>query len=284
MCIRVSRSLLVHEDQPLALEAARKHFESALKLDPNYAPALAGLSHVEGYYYRNLDSNPAYIRRAEQLARQALAIDPQLPEAHIAMARVFGENYYQYKQATSELRLAVQEQADNDLAWDMLSWSLAYETPAQPAEAEKAAREAIRLNPALSYAEYHLGRALYLQGRFPEAMAAFDRSEELAGNSAAANLGRSQALGAQGRYAEAITTITKNGVSKSMINNYWLSSYYAGNGEKEKALATLQKSFDYGFRDFTALDANPAFSSIRNDPHFAALVAKAKQTTAASTK
>jgi hypothetical protein len=64
-----------------------------------------------------------------------------------------------------------------------------------------------------------------------------------------------------------------------MINNYWLSSYYAGNGEKEKALATLQKSFDYGFRDFPALDANPAFSSIRNDTRFAALVAHAKETT-----
>jgi hypothetical protein len=69
-----------------------------------------------------------------------------------------------------------------------------------------------------------------------------------------------------------------------MINNYWLSSYYAGNGEKEKALATLQKSFDYGFRDFSALDANPAFSSIRNDPRFIALVVHAKATTPGSTK
>jgi eukaryotic-like serine/threonine-protein kinase len=279
----VGRSLLVHEDQPAALEAARKHFESALKLDPNYAPALAGLSHLEAYYYRNLDSDPLHLQRAEQLARQALAIDPQLPEAHVAMAGTFGQ-HYKYKEASSELRLAVQEEPDNALAWDQLSWTLGYDTPPQAVEAEKAAREAIRLNPALSYAQYHLGRALYLQGRFPEAMAAFDRSEELAGNSAAANLGRSQALAAQGRYADAVTTIMKNGVSKSMINNYWLSSYYAGNGEKEKALASLQKSFEYGFRDFTALDANPAFSSLRNDPRFAALVAHAKETTLSSTK
>jgi hypothetical protein len=109
-------------------------------------------------------------------------------------------------------------------------------------------------------------------------MSAFDRCEELAGNSAAANLGRSQALAAQGRYAEAITTLLKKGPSKSMINNYWLSSYYAGNGEKEKALSTLEKSFEYGFRDFSALDANPAFSSLRNDSRFVGLVARAKQT------
>jgi serine/threonine protein kinase/cytochrome c-type biogenesis protein CcmH/NrfG len=274
----VGRSLLVHEDQPKALEAARKHFEAALKLDPNYAPALAGLSHVEGYYYRDIDSNPAYLQRAEQLARQAMTIDPQLPEAHIAIARIFGENY-EYAEAISEGRLAVQEEPDNALAWDQLSWALGYETPPQPVESEKAAREAIRLNPTLSYTHYHLGRALYFQGRFPEAMAAFDRCEELAGNADAANLGRSQALAAQGRYSEAITTLLKNGPSKSMINTYWLSSYYAGNGEKEKALSTLQKSFQYGFRDFAALDANPAFNSLRNDPRFAALVAHAKETT-----
>jgi TolB-like protein/lipoprotein NlpI len=279
----LGRSLLVHEDQAAALEAARKHFESALKLDPNYAPALAGLSHVEGYYYRDIDSNPAYLHRGEQLARQALAVDPQLPEAHIALGRILGVNY-RYQEAIGEFRLAVQEEADNAFAWDLLSWALGYDTPAQPVEAEKTAREAMRLNPALSYAQYHLGRALYLQGHFPEAMTAFDRCEELAGNSDAANLGRSQALAAQGHYAEAIATILKNGVSKSMINNYWLSSYYAGNGEKEKALGTLQKSLQYGFRDFAALEENPAFKSLRTDPRFAALVARAKETTPTSAK
>ena len=212
-----------------------------------------------------------------------MAVDPQLPEAHIALGRILGVNY-RYKEAIGEFRLAVQEEADNAFAWDLLSWALGYDTPAQAVEAEKAAHEAIRLNPALSFAQYHLGRALYLQSHFPEAMAAFDRCEELAGNADAANLGRSQALAAQGHYAEAIATILKSGESKSMINAYWLSSYYAGNGEKAKALATLQRSFEYGFRDFSALDANPAFSSLRNDPRFAALVSRAKETTPIPTK
>jgi hypothetical protein len=115
-------------------------------------------------------------------------------------------------------------------------------------------------------------------------MAAFDRCEELSGNSNAANLGRSQALAAQGKFAEAITTLLKNGTPKSNINNYWLSSYYAGKGEKEKALATLRESFEYGFRDFAALDANPAFISFRNDPRFTALVAHAKASVPAATQ
>ena len=251
----------MHEDQPPALEAARKHFETALKLDPNYAPALAGLSHVEGYYYRDLDSDPAHLQRAEQLAKQALAIDPQLSEGHIALGRIFGLRY-QYSDAVREMRMAVQSEPDNALAWDMLSWAAAYKTPPDPTEAEKAARQSIRLNPSLGYAQYHLGRALYLQNRFPEAMAAFDRCSEITGSTAVANFGRAQALSFQKRYGEALSTMLHGRVMKTSIDFYWLSSFYAGNGDKEKALVTLQKSFELGFRDFAAIDANPAFSSL----------------------
>jgi len=55
---------------------------------------------------------------------------------------------------------------------------------------------------------------------------------------------------------------------KTGTDIYWLSSFYAGNGEREKALATLQKAFELGFRDFGAIDANPAFSGLRDDPQF----------------
>ncbi len=263
----IGRSLLDHEDQPASLEAARKHFEAALKFDPNYAPALAGLSHVEGYYYRDVDPNPIHQQRAEQLAKQALAVDPQLPEAHVALARFYGENF-KYADAVREARLAIEQEPDNALAWDQLSWALGYVIPPEPLEAEKAAREAFRLNPSMSYAQYHLGRALYLQGRYPEAMAAFDRCEELSGNTSGADLGRSQALAAQGHYSKAITTILKRGAPKSMIDAYWLSSFYAGNGDKEKAMAMLQKAFELGFRDLAAINANPAFNSLQHDPRF----------------
>ncbi len=56
-------------------------FELALQHDPNYAPALAGFAWVEAAYYRNLDSNPAHLQRAEQLAERARSIDAQLPAA-----------------------------------------------------------------------------------------------------------------------------------------------------------------------------------------------------------
>ena len=59
------------------LEAARKHFEEALASDPNYPLALAGLSILHSYYHWfNVDRTPERLRRAEESAQKALALDP----------------------------------------------------------------------------------------------------------------------------------------------------------------------------------------------------------------
>ena len=267
----IGRSFLTHEDQAKALESARKHFEAALQLDPNYAPALAGLSAVEGFYYRDVNSDPAALQRSEKLALQALAIDPQSAEAHISRGRNLGARY-QYRDAVMQFRSATQTEPDNALGWDSLSWALAYQTPPEAVESEKAAREAIRLNPALVYAQYHLGRALYMQGRFPEAMAAFDRCEELSGDSAAANLGRAQALGAQKRFTEAIAMMDRRQKRNATTDYYWRSSFYAGAEDRKNALANLRQALAMGFRDFAALNADPAFDSLRKDAEYQELL------------
>ena len=139
-------ALLVYEDEPDKLAAAEGHFEQALKLDPNYTLALAGLSYAEGLAYRDVSPDPVHLERAEQLARRALSIDPQLSEAHAALGHVYGFKY-DYHRAAQECREALRSQPQNALAWDWLSWALAYQQPPDTLESEKAAREAIRLEP-----------------------------------------------------------------------------------------------------------------------------------------
>ncbi len=272
------RALVDFIDQPKALESARTNYEKALQLDPNYAPALAGLSIVEGFYYRNLDSSEAHLRQARQLAERALAIDPQLAEADVALANVYGD-MFDYVHAAEKSREAAALEPDNAHAWDQLSWALGYEQPPDSAGAEKAAREAIRLQPSMFQAHYHLGRALMQQKRFPEAIAALEQAKSISPNSGTANFGLAQVYIAQGDYDRAITTLLSlpKADQSTPIAHFQLSSAYAGRGDKQKSLLELQKAVELGYRDSAAIKSNPHFDSLRSDPRFQKALSQASE-------
>ena len=107
-------------------------------------------------------------------------------------------------------------------------------------------------------------------------MAAFDRCEELNKDSNLANLGRAQALAAEGRYAEALTTMLKRREWNTASDVYWVSAFYAGSGDQGKALANLQKAFNLGYSDFPSIKENPAFDSLRDDARFKQLLQNSK--------
>jgi len=268
----IGRGLLLTET-PEKMEAARKSFEQSLKFDPNYAPALAGLSHVEGLYYRDLDSDPSRLARSTEFAKRALAADPDLGEAHVAMAQSYALNF-DYSRAVTELREATRLEPDNSLAWDLLSWALAYEQPPDAIEAERAAREAIRLQPTSAAAQYHLGRALLFQTRYQEAAVAFERAKDL-GSSNYENLGMAQLALAQGNYDQAIQYLsTRSLTKKTTMDQYWLAAIYSAKGDKDKSFAAMQQALQTGFRDFAALDASPYFANLRSDPRYQKLIAQ----------
>jgi serine/threonine protein kinase/Flp pilus assembly protein TadD len=262
-------ALVQFSDRRDKVEAARRDFEEALQSDPDYPLALAGLSFVEGQIYRNLDANPSHLQRAEQFAQRALAIDPQLAETHMALGTVSADKY-DYPDAAREFRTATQLDPENSYAWDLLSWALGYEQPPDAVGAEKAARESLRLEPALyPKTYYHLGRALMFQQRYAEAIAAFEhsRTDRTDPGDSFPDMGLGQVYLAQGDYDKALAALSKS-TRPAGINYFWLSAAYAAHGDKDKALATLQKAFETGFHDFAALDSSPYFSSLRSDPRF----------------
>jgi serine/threonine protein kinase len=169
-------------DDPQKLEVARREYEEALRLDPQYALALAGLSRVENFYYRNVDSDEAHLSRAEEFAKRALAVDPHVADAYVSLALVYGGKF-EYERSAEQAREATRLEPENVQAWVALSWALGYQQPPNATEAEKAAREAIRLQPSVMGAYYELGRALMLQGRFPEAIAAMEQAKQLSPSS-----------------------------------------------------------------------------------------------------
>lgn len=271
--------VLVMDETRDKLEAARRYFEQALQFDPNYGPALAGLCNVETFYYRDLDPDPSHLQRAQDFARRAIAADPELADAHVALGQTY-MLHYQYPQAVAEFRQATRLEPDNGFAWDQLAWALGYEQPPDALEAEKAGREAVRLAPSLPHAQYHLGRALLLQQRYDEATAAFRRSTSLGGN--LESMGMAQLFIAQGKYDEALKLLQNDLSAKTGLYLYFQAVAYAGKGDKQMAVVSLQKSFDAGFRDFPAIDAMPYFNSLRDDPRFRALIQRYKNDVAGS--
>jgi serine/threonine-protein kinase len=89
---------------------AEELFEQAIKLDPKFAAAFAGLSLVESSMYHNFDPTPGRREKARRNADEALRLQPDLPEGHLAL----GFSYY-YGDRDYERGLAEFEIAKRDL-------------------------------------------------------------------------------------------------------------------------------------------------------------------------
>jgi len=81
-------------------------YEQAIKLDPNFALAFAGLSIVESWMYHSYEPTLARREKARRNAEEALRLQPDLPEGHLAL----GYSYYygdrDYQRALTEFEIA----------------------------------------------------------------------------------------------------------------------------------------------------------------------------------
>jgi TolB-like protein/Flp pilus assembly protein TadD len=81
-------------------------FEQAIKLDPNFAAAFAGLSMVESWVYHNSDPVPSRREKARVNADEALRLQPDLPEAHLALGFCYYYGDRDYERALAEFDIA----------------------------------------------------------------------------------------------------------------------------------------------------------------------------------
>jgi TolB-like protein/tetratricopeptide (TPR) repeat protein len=91
-----------------ASEDVIKMAEKAIELDPTFAPAYSFLSDLYGYLAltTNMTGGEAYIQ-ARQLAVKALDLDPSLPIAHAAMARIHFQFEWDWNGAEDEFQRAL---------------------------------------------------------------------------------------------------------------------------------------------------------------------------------
>lgn len=90
------------------LKQSAQLYERAIELDPNFALALARYSQLESWMLRTHDASPDHREKARTLAERALQLQPDLPEAHLAMgfSYYYGDN--NYEAALKEFEIAQQ--------------------------------------------------------------------------------------------------------------------------------------------------------------------------------
>jgi TolB-like protein/Flp pilus assembly protein TadD len=81
------------------LDKAERLYQEAVALDPNFALAYAHLSQLENVYFSMYDQTAERREKARAAAREALRLQPDLPEAHVAL----GLDYWRANVSTGEI-------------------------------------------------------------------------------------------------------------------------------------------------------------------------------------
>jgi TolB-like protein/DNA-binding winged helix-turn-helix (wHTH) protein/Tfp pilus assembly protein PilF len=162
---------------PGDLDAAERHFQRAVQLDPQHARAWTALAGV--YNVRALDvlHDPKYRLEEQRVAlERALAIDPTLGEAHLRLAR-----YFRLKGDTAAAESAF-ERAKQLAPGDPLviaSLSGRAFRDGQLDSAIELATRVVELDPLSAIYRSTLGHILLAAGRFDAALAQLRRAEAL---------------------------------------------------------------------------------------------------------
>lgn len=151
-------------------EQARRLFEKAIELDPQYAEAHArlGATYMRGWI-RQWEPSVQTLERAFELVQKAVALDDSLPPAHRLLSLVLVWKK-QHDQAIAAAKRAVALDPNDADGYARLGETLNW--AGRPEEAIIMVEKAMRLNPRspVNYS-FYLGHAYYLTKRYEEAIA-----------------------------------------------------------------------------------------------------------------
>jgi len=154
------------------LERAVRSYEEAVKLDPNFALAWVYLSRAQSICYRNWPS-PARRAAAKDALDRAIALDPNLPEAHLARGYYRHQVERDFSGALSEFQKA--EQGLPNSVEIFTAIAMIQRRRGRSDEAVEAARRAVALDPRNRDACFFLATTYGSQRRFRESGAVVDR-------------------------------------------------------------------------------------------------------------
>jgi TolB-like protein/tetratricopeptide (TPR) repeat protein len=285
------------KDLPGAIAA----YTEAIRLDPHYALAFAGrsiaLTTLAGEVATVAAAHEGYAK-AQADAQEALALAPDLAQAHIALGSV-SEDTLDFTQANDEYQRAL---ALAPGSADVLRRSGTFAAYMGHVDtAISAARRAIMLDPLARASHSLLGRALYVARRYEEAAGAFAEGVSVAPDFKATYAERGLAfygLGdlerarasceakpdywfshpclaviydKLGRHADAQAELSKLTAAVGDAGAYQYATIYAQWGNRAKALEWLETALRQRDGGSIYLKTDPLLDPVRNGPHFQAI-------------
>ena len=291
-------------------EKSIESFEQAIKIDPNYALAYAGLAGTYQFMGTRGFAHPKeYEQSVEWAALKALQLDNTLAEAHVFLG-VHKWGYFDWAGAEKEIKRALELDPNssqaNDAYWVYLGAvgrpdeGLPYElrsreldsTPdrGQAAFAYFLARQydkAIELygknlekKPDNAHAHILLGEAYVAKGMPAEGVAEMQKGVDLD-----ASLAKTPerwdrypllayAYAAAGRRDEALKILVEQQrlAKQRFVSPYNFAIIYTGLGDKDQAFEWLTKSVEQHTLILVHLKCRPLFDPLRSDPRYAELL------------
>jgi TolB-like protein/DNA-binding winged helix-turn-helix (wHTH) protein/lipoprotein NlpI len=287
---------------PEAEKKASAYLQEAIAKDPSYAPAYIELAYFYMLSASGVQAPGESLPNAKLAALKALEIDSSLAEAHAALARAVLLYDHDWRAAETGLRRALELNPASARVHFWLGYMLL--PLGRNAEALSEIQRAHELDPLSLDSNLTLGITFFLAGQYDRAIEQYRKTLELDPHYAWPHVYLSWAYEKKGMHATAIAEVQK-ALAESSNNTQWLanlalayalagrrpearkvmakldrlsqreyvSSYdrgfvYVALGEKERAIAALEKAFEEHAERIVWLKVDWRFEPLRSDPRF----------------
>ena len=283
-------------------------FEQAIRQDPNFAPAYAGLADAySSLAFYGFAGEADAVPKAREAALKATQLDDSLAEGHASLGYIYFMWDWDWSDAEHEFQRAIGlngnyapahhwyalyltamgrrdealsqiEQAhDLDPLSSIVTTASAYIDyfAGRSDQAVAKCETVIEQDPRFMVADTVLGLAREAQGNYPAAISAFRKAIELSANRPPTyldNLGHAYGVSGQRGKAEEILAELDSGVKSGRLAEAYTVATLIGLGKKDRALAAMVKSFQKGNLTLVWLKVDPRFESLRTDPRYQALL------------
>jgi TolB-like protein/Tfp pilus assembly protein PilF len=254
--------LAPREAFPRAHLAARR----ALAVNPSSAEALTSVAYATVWHDWKL-------AEAERLFRKSIDLNPRYSQAHLWYANVLTLSG-RMEEAQAAVHLARTLDPRSSVAIAFAGWFPYWRSRFE--EALRGFRDALELIPGFGPLHYWRGLALTRVGNDSEAVAALARAIDLLGRTPMTLSALAAAHGLAGRGSEARKLLAEleAQASNRFVGGYYPAQVHLALGEREAALAGLERAFDERVHWLAAIRIDPSLHALRGDPRFEALAAR----------